>query len=45
MNLEAATIKIIEGLGIMNRQKGLPFQQSNERKSEDVRPIFWAIKP
>ena len=45
MNLEAATIKIIEGLGIMNKTKQLPFMQSNERKSEDVRPIFWAIKP
>ena len=45
MNLETAVIKIIQGLGIMNKTKSLPFLQSSERKSEDVRPIFWAIKP
>jgi methylenetetrahydrofolate reductase (NADPH) len=45
MNLEAAVIKIIQGLGIMNNSRSLPWQQSSERKSEDVRPIFWAIKP
>jgi methylenetetrahydrofolate reductase (NADPH) len=45
MNLETAVIKVIEGLGIMNTSRSLPFQQSSERRSEDVRPIFWAIKP
>jgi methylenetetrahydrofolate reductase (NADPH) len=47
MNLEAAVIKVIKGLGIMNYSRNLPFQTgcSSERKTEDVRPIFWAIKP
>ena len=45
MNLEAAVIKVIQGLGIMDNTRSLPFQQSSERKTEDVRPIFWAIKP
>jgi len=47
MNLEASIVKIIKGLGILNQKKMLPFIMgtSEERKSEDVRPIFWANKP
>jgi multisubunit Na+/H+ antiporter MnhC subunit len=46
MNLEASIVKIIQGLGIMNKTKELPFiQHSGERQSEDVRPIFWANNP
>jgi hypothetical protein len=43
MNLEASVVKVISGLEILNRKKTLPF--SVERKSEEVRPIFWANKP
>lgn len=47
MNLEAAVIKIIKGLGILNLKKELPFYKghSTDRKKEEVRPIFWANKP
>lgn len=47
MNLESSVIKTINGLGILNRHKELPFQlgKSKERKGEDVRPIFWSNKP
>ena len=45
MNLEAAVVKIIKGLGILDRQKDLPFKKSSKRLQEEVRPIFWAIKP
>lgn len=47
MNLEASVIKIIKGLGILNKHRELPFIQgsSSKRKEEDVRPIFWQNKP
>lgn len=45
MNLESAVIKIIEGLKILDNQKSLPFKKPSCRQSEEVRPIFWAIKP
>lgn len=47
MNLEAAVIKVVKGLNILNTRKELPFIQatSEERQKEDVRPIFWANKP
>jgi hypothetical protein len=47
MNLETSVVKTIEGLGILKTNKSLPFVSSTqeERKSEDVRPIFWANKP
>lgn len=45
MNLEAAVVKIIEGLGIMNKSKSLPYHTSAERANEEVRPIFWANNP
>ena len=47
MNLEAAVIKIIKGLGILKKKRELPFLQgtSAERATESVRPIFWANKP
>ena len=47
MNLEAAIIKVIQGLGIMKKGRALPFMAgtSAERSSESVRPIFWANKP
>ena len=47
MNLEASCIKIIKGLNILNKNRDLPFVTSSaqQRKEEDVRPIFWANKP
>ena len=45
MNLERSVIEIIKGLGILDTQRDLPFKKSASRKKEDVRPIFWAIKP
>lgn len=47
MNLEAAVIKIIKALGILKKNRELPFIMgtSAERASEAVRPIFWANKP
>ena len=47
MNLETSVIKTIQGLGILNKRKVLPFQLSTsaDRQTEDVRPIFWANKP
>lgn len=47
MNLEASVIKIIKGLGILNVSRELPFVKgsANNRREEDVRPIFWANKP
>lgn len=38
-------INIIKGLGILDKQKPLPFKKTSLRKEEEVRPIFWAIKP
>jgi len=48
MNLEAAVIKTIKGLGILKDRKQLPFimgANSAGRKGEEVRPIFWANNP
>jgi len=45
MNLEASVVKIIKGLGILNKTKSLPYQTSAERATEEVRPIFWANNP
>ena len=42
MNLEKSVIDIIKGLDILDNSKMLPFKG---RQKEDVRPIFWAIKP
>jgi hypothetical protein len=45
MNLERSVIEIVKGLGILDAQRVLPFKKSSTRLKEDVRPIFWAIKP
>jgi methylenetetrahydrofolate reductase (NADPH) len=47
MNLERSVIDIIKGLGILDTQKHLPFRRpcTKSRQKEEVRPIFWAIKP
>lgn len=47
MNLEKPIIDIIKSLGILCVKKELPFKKPTfkERESEDVRPIFWAIRP
>lgn len=47
MNLERSVIDIIKGLGILDTQKILPFRRPSlkQREKEEVRPIFWAIKP
>lgn len=45
MNLEKPVIDIIKDLGILDKQKLLPFKKPSfkQREKEDVRPIFWAI--
>lgn len=45
MNLERSVIEIIKGLGIIDTQRDLPWKKPSNRVTEDVRPIFWAIKP
>lgn len=47
MNLEKSVIEIINKLGIVDAQKPLPFRKPSlkTRENEEVRPIFWAIKP
>ena len=47
MNLETSVLKILQGNGTLDKQRQLPFQQMTyeERSEEQVRPIFWAIKP
>lgn len=47
MNLEKSVVDIIKGLGILDSSRDLPFKKgsSKQRSKEDVRPIFWAIKP
>jgi len=44
MNLETSVIKIIEGSGIIDKSKQLPFKvpTASSRKEECVRPIFWS---
>ena len=47
MNLERSVIEMINGLGICDKHKDLPFKKPSfkSRQKEEVRPIFWAIKP
>ena len=47
MNLEKSVIDIIKNLGILDKSKDLPFKRPHckGREKEEVRPIFWAIKP
>lgn len=47
MNLESSILKILNGNGTLNKQRKLPFRRmtSEDRMEEEVRPIFWAIKP
>ena len=47
VNLEKSVVDIISELGIMNKQKDLPWKKPSfkERADETVRPIFWANKP
>ena len=47
MNLESSILKILEGNGTLDTQRTLPFRQMTHpgREEEQVRPIFWAIKP
>lgn len=47
MNLEKSVIDIIKELGILNISKELPFIKPTikTREREEVRPIFWAIRP
>ena len=45
MNLERSVIEVVKGLGILDTQRDLPFKKGSNRCNEDVRPIFWAIKP
>lgn len=47
MNLEKSVVDIIKGLGIMKKDRSLPFKKPSfkVREMEEVRPIFWAIKP
>lgn len=47
MNLETSVIKILQGNGTLDTQRNLPFKTmtTEQRSEEQVRPIFWAIKP
>ena len=47
MNLETSVLKILDGNGTLDKKRHLPFRRmtSSERIEEQVRPIFWAIKP
>ena len=47
MNLESSVLKILQGNGTLDKKRDLPFRQmtTTERSEEQVRPIFWAIKP
>mmetsp|Transcript_10826 Transcript_10826/g.13616 ORF Transcript_10826/g.13616 Transcript_10826/m.13616 type:complete len:250 (-) Transcript_10826:416-1165(-) len=47
MNLETSILKILLGNGTLDKQRSLPFQKMtyDGRTEEQVRPIFWAIKP
>ena len=47
LNLEASVVSILKGLGIQNQKKKLPWKKPSSfaRAKEDVRPIFWCIKP
>lgn len=47
MNLETSVLMIIDGNGTLDKSRNLPFTKptSEERKEEEVRPIFWSQKP
>ena len=47
MNLESSIIKILTGNGTLDKQRQHVFKKmtSQERIQEEVRPIFWSIKP
>ena len=47
VNLEKSVVDIIRELGILRKQKELPWKKPSfkERVEETVRPIFWANKP
>lgn len=47
MNLESSIIKIIEGSGIIDKSRELPFKcpTAESRAEEAVRPIFWSLNP
>merc|ERR1719316_448485 len=50
LNLESSVMRIVQGLGLVpdwTATRDLPWKQSadQKRKTEDVRPIFWANRP
>ena len=47
VNLEKSVVDVIRELGVMRKQKDLPWKKPSfkERAEETVRPIFWANKP
>ena len=47
MNLESSIIKILTENGTLDKQRQHVFKKmtSQERVQEEVRPIFWSIKP
>ena len=47
MNLETSIFKILDGNQTLCKKKKLPFRKmtSQDRMEEQVRPIFWAIRP
>merc|ERR1719161_3395893 len=50
LNLESSVMRIVQGLGLkpdFTATRDLPWKQSADptRKTEDVRPIFWANRP
>jgi len=50
LNLESSVMRIVQGLGLVpdwTATRTLPWKQSADktRKTEDVRPIFWANRP
>eukprot|EP00343_Euplotes_focardii_P007932 CAMPEP_0205822440 /NCGR_PEP_ID=MMETSP0206-20130828/12489_1 /ASSEMBLY_ACC=CAM_ASM_000279 /TAXON_ID=36767 /ORGANISM="Euplotes focardii, Strain TN1" /LENGTH=508 /DNA_ID=CAMNT_0053118711 /DNA_START=268 /DNA_END=1794 /DNA_ORIENTATION=+ len=47
INLEKSVVDTVLKLGIMNKQKELPWTKPSykDRETESVRPIFWANKP
>merc|ERR1719162_2363994 len=50
LNLETSVMRIVQGLGLVSdwtATRNLPWKQSadQQRKGEEVRPIFWANRP
>merc|ERR1719160_2277495 len=50
LNLESSVMRIVQGLGLTpdwTASREMPWKQSadKKRKTEDVRPIFWANRP